>query len=238
MYLNNLKGYRNYFSNLAQTLLIPSPKEILNRNLTRQVEKMRINKLHGFKFLLAALAVIFSFSCFVTANTTSKANYARSNKIALQALSNKIKTDLGINDVNLKFEKVNQYSISKSKVGVKGNARYFINSEFVTPLTFDVQVNTADFSVVNINYDFEDADDTIAVGSPVEENITQRLIKQIGNKFKTSNIVISIDNLETVENQLKGTGEVRIGDFEWRRIEFDAVLNKKSVTSVKFKIQE
>lgn len=199
---------------------------------------MRINKLHGFKFLLAALAVILSFSCFVTANTTTKANYARSNKIALEALSNKIKTDLGIKDVNLKYEKVNQYSISKSKVGVKGNAKYFINSEFVAPLTFDVQVNMADFSVVNINYDFEDADDTIAVGSPVEENITQRLIKQIGNKFKTANVVISVDNLETVENQLKGTGEVRIGDFEWRRIEFDAVLNKKSVASVKFKIQE
>jgi hypothetical protein len=50
--------------------------------------------------------------------------------------------------------------------------------------------------------------------------------------------VISIDNLETLENQLKGTGEVRIGDFEWRRIEFDAALNKKGVGTVKYKIQE
>ena len=199
---------------------------------------MRTNKLHGFNFLLAILAAVLSFSGFAAANTASKANSARSSKIALEALSNKIKTDTGISDVSLKFEKVNQYSISKSTIGVKGDAKYFINSEFVTPLTFDVKVNTADFSVVNINYDFEDADDTIAVGSPVEENITQKLLKQIKNQHKTANVVISIDNLETLENQLKGTGEVRIGDFEWRRIEFDASLNKKGVGTVKYKIQE
>lgn len=199
---------------------------------------MRTNKLHGFNFLLAIMATVLSFSGFAAANTASKANSARSSKIALEALSNKIKTDTGISDVSLKFEKVNQYSISKSTIGVKGNAKYFINSEFVTPLTFDVKVNTADFSVVNINYDFEDADDTVAVGSPVEENITQKLLKQIKNQHKTANVVISIDNLETLENQLKGTGEVRIGDFEWRRIEFDAALNKKGVGTVKYKIQE
>ena len=199
---------------------------------------MRTNKLHGFNFLLAILATVLSFSGFAAANTASNSNYARSSKIALEALSNKIKTDTGISDVSLKFEKVNQYNISKSTIGVKGNAKYFINSEFVTPLTFDVKVNTADFSVVNINYDFEDADDTVAVGSPIEENITQKLLKQIKNQHKTANVVISIDNLETLENQLKGTGEVRIGDFEWRRIEFDASLNKKGVGTVKYKIQE
>lgn len=199
---------------------------------------MRTNKLHGFNFLLAILAAVLSFSGFAAANTVSKANSARSSKIALEALSNKIKTDTGISDVSLKFEKVNQYSISKSTIGVKGSAKYFISSEFVTPLTFDVKVNTADFSVVNINYDFEDADDTVAVGSEIEENVTQKLLKQIKNQHKTANVVISIDNLETLENQLKGTGEVRIGDFEWRRIEFDASLNKKSVGTVKYKIQE
>jgi hypothetical protein len=199
---------------------------------------MRTNKLHGFNFLLAILATVLSFSGFAAANTASNANYARSSKIVLEALSNKIKTDTGISDVSLKLEKVNQYSISKSTIGVKGSAKYFINSEFVTPLTFDVKVNTADFSVVNVNYDFEDADDTIAVGSPVEENITQKLLKQIKNQHKTANVVISIDNLEKLENQLKGTGEVRIGDFEWRRIEFDATLIKKGVGTVKYKIQE
>jgi len=199
---------------------------------------MRTNKLHGFNSLLAILAAVLTFSGFATANTASKANYARSSKIALEALSNKIKTDTGISDVSVKFEKVNQYNVSKSTIGVKGNAKYFINSEFVTPLTFDVKVDATTLRVVNINYDFEDADDTVAVGSPVEENITQKLLKQIGNQFKTANVVISIDNLETLENQLKGTGEVRIGDFEWRRIEFDATLIKKGVGRVKYKIQE
>jgi hypothetical protein len=199
---------------------------------------MRNNKLHGFNFLLGAISIVLSFSVFATANTNSTANAARSSQIALEALSNKIKSDTGIKDVSLKFEKVNQYNVSKSAIGVKGNARYFINSEFVAPLTFDVKVNTTDFSVANINYDFEDADDTVAVGSQIEENVTQKLLKQIGNQFKTANVVISIDNLETQENQLKGTGEVRIGDFEWRRIEFDAALNKKGVAAVKYKIQE
>lgn len=199
---------------------------------------MRTNKLHGFNFLLAILATVLSFSGFAAANTASNANSARSSKIALEALSNKIKTDTGNSDASLKFEKVNQYNASKSTIGVKGSAKYFINSEFVAPMTFDVKVNATDFSVVNVNYDFEDADDTIAVGSPVEENITQKLLKQIKNQHKTANVVISIDNLETLENQLKGTGEVRIGDFEWRRIEFDASLNKKGVGTVKYKIQE
>jgi hypothetical protein len=199
---------------------------------------MRTNKLHGFNFLTAILATVLSFSGFAAANTASNANSARSSKIALEALSNKIKTDTGISDVSLKFDKVNQYNISKSTIGVKGSAKYFINSEFVAPMTFDVKVNARDFSVVNVNYDFEDADDTVAVGSPVEENITQKLLKQIKNQHKTTNVVISIDNLETLENQLKGTGEVRIGDFEWRRIEFDAALNKKGVGTVKYKIQE
>lgn len=199
---------------------------------------MRTNKLHGFNFLLAILAAVLSFSGFAAANTASNANSARSSKIALEALSNKIKTDTGNSDASLKFEKVNQYNASKSTIGVKGSAKYFINSEFVAPMTFDVKVNATDFSVVNVNYDFEDADDTIAVGSPVEENITQKLLKQIKNQHKTANVVISIDNLETLENQLKGTGEVRIGDFEWRRIEFDASLNKKGVGTVKYKIQE
>ncbi|MDQ4120307.1 MAG: hypothetical protein M3209_02425 [Acidobacteriota bacterium] len=199
---------------------------------------MRINKLHGFNFLLAALTTILSFTVFAAASTVSNANYARSSQIALEALSNKIKSDSGVKDISLKFEKVNQYNASKSAIGVKGNARYFINSEFVAPLTFDVKLDAAKLNVLHINYDFEDADDTIAIGSPVEENITQRLLKQIGNQFKTANVVISIDNLETLENQLKGTGEVRIGDFEWRRIEFDAMLNKKGVAAVKYKIQE
>lgn len=199
---------------------------------------MRTNRLHGFKFLLAALATVLSFSGFTTANASTNANFERSNKIALEALSNKIKTDLGAKEVNLKYEKVNQYSISKSKIGVKGSAKYFINPEIATPLTFDVKVNTTDFSVANISYDFEDADDSVAVGSPIEENITQKLLKQIGNQFKTANIVISIDNLETLEKSLRGTGEVRIGDFEWHRIEFDAMLSKKGVTAVKYKIQE
>lgn len=198
---------------------------------------MKKNILHGFKFLVSVLAIVMSLSIFAFANA-STGNYERSNQIALEALSKKIKTDLGVSDIRLKYEKVNQYNISKSTIGVKGNAKYLINSEIFTPLSFDVKVNTADFTVADVVYDFEEASDALAAGSPFEERLTQKLLKQIGSEYKTTNVVISIDNLETLESGLRGTGEVRIGDFEWRRIEFDAALSKKGVAAVKYKIEK
>ena len=61
---------------------------------------------------------------------------------------------------------------------------------------------------------------------------------QISKDYSTTNIVISIDGFDAARlasNQTKyeGTGEVRIGDFEWRKIKFNVVLDSQSQTATK-----
>lgn len=198
---------------------------------------MGTKKLHGFKFVLFALTMILSFAGLADA---AGSNYKRSyDDVALKALTEKLKTDLGVGEVNVKFDKVNQYNVSKSRVGVKGVGKYFINSSEVTaPITFDVKVNTTNLSVADIVYDFEEVADAVAAGSAIEENVTQKLLKQLASDYKTENVTIAVDNLEPQENHLVGTGEIRIGDFEWHRIQFEVAVKQNGISELKYKIQD
>ena len=202
---------------------------------------MNTSKLNGFKFFLAALITIFSFSSFHTANASTNSS-ARIGDVALKAISEKLKSDLARTDASVKFSKVNRYNVSKSQVGLKGNGTAILDSGAETlPINFDVEIDVTNFSVARVDYNFAEADIAAAAfaAAALEENVTQKLLKQLAKDHKTDNVVVAIDGFDANNKQLKGIGEVRIGDFEWRKIQVDVSLNAKgSVSSVKYQLQD
>ena len=72
----------------------------------------------------------------------------------------------------------------------------------------------------------------------------KEIMKQISRDYKTREIVIAIDNFESsdsLENkvQYKGVGEVKIGEIQWSRINFNVVLNSdKTAAKIEYKIQK
>lgn len=63
----------------------------------------------------------------------------------------------------------------------------------------------------------------------------KELMKKISADYKTDSIVIAIDGFEVLQsadgNIYKGIGEIKIGEVEWSKINFDVLLdtaNKKA----------
>ena len=72
----------------------------------------------------------------------------------------------------------------------------------------------------------------------------KHLLKKIAADYKTENVVIAIDGFETEnasgnQKEYKGLAEIRVGDVEWQRIDFDVVLNgDKKAEKVEYKLRK
>lgn len=165
--------------------------------------------------------------------------------VAVKNLVQKLKTDFADDNVKLNLTSVTQYRISKNLIGLKGEGFCVLPDNNKLPIHFDVQIDKTKNSVLDIKYDFpeltansENAPET------TEEILMQELMKQISRDYKTTNIVVSIDNFEKtassdIQNEFSGQGEVRIGDFEWKRVDFNLSLNSqnKAAKMVKYKLR-
>jgi len=185
-----------------------------------------------FNIIIIVLAVFGATA--IQANASVKAD--RYKNAIVQKLTEKLRVDLADNSVEVKLNDVRDNEISKNQVDFDGKAlAVVINDKTELPFQFTAKVNLAKQSIENIDYKFVEAD---FAPSLAEDVLMKGLMTQISKDYDTTNIVIAIDGFEaakTASNQTKyeGTGEVRIGDLEWRKIKFNVVLDSESQTATK-----
>ncbi len=181
------------------------------------------------------LVLIFSVSAVFA--------FEKSKALSLleQNLSNRLKAELLTEKVTVKFTNIQQNELSNSEVYIIGDGLAVLPSEKTElPIKFKAEVNPVEEVVSDIEYAFVESD---YAPTTDEEFLMRHLLKKIAADYKTENVVIAIDGFET-ENaagsatEYKGMAEVRIGDVEWKRIDFDVVLNgKKEAAKVVYKLR-
>ena len=198
---------------------------------------------HTFKkinLMILALIAFAAFSIEAKANTNSNAGLKidRYKNAIIQKLTEKLRVDLADNNVEVRMSDVRNNEISNSRINFDGEALAVIKDDKTElPLQFTAKVNLNKQSVEDVDYKFVEASPEFAP-SEIQGNLMTTLMEQISKDYKTTNIVIAIDNFDTSkitsdQTKYEGTGEVRIGDFEWRRINFDVVLDSQNQTATK-----
>ena len=188
-------------------------------------------KLNIIIIVLALLA-----ATVIQANGSVKTD--RYKTAIVQKLTEKLRVDLADQTVQVKLNSVRDNEISKSRTDFDGQAlAVVVNDKTELPFQFTAQVNLNKQSIENIDYQFIEASSEFAP-SATEDSLMKELMTKISKDFDTTNIVISIDGFDTSrvtsrETKYEGIGEVRIGDFEWRKINFNVVLDSQSSTATK-----
>ncbi len=185
----------------------------------------QINFLSRKCFLILAVCLISSTSIFALSE--------KNQLLVTQNLSKKLQSDLANENLTVKLNNVEERKISANKVGLTGDAVCVLTEDNrQLPIEFEVTVNSANQSVLEVKYDFIATDSQFAP-SQNEEILMKELMGQISRDYKTQNIVIAIDGFENVgnpvgEKKFTGIGEVRIGGMIWNKIKFDVVLDAQT----------
>ena len=176
-------------------------------------------------FLILAVCLISASGVFALSE--------KDQLLVTQNLSKKLQSDLGNENVSVKLNNVEERKISANKVGLTGDAVCVLTVDNKQlPIEFEMTVNSANQSVLEVKYDFIATDSQFAP-SQNEEILMKELMGQISRDYKTQNIVIAIDGFESVgdtvgEKKFTGAGEVRIGGMIWNKIKFDVVLDAQT----------
>lgn len=193
--------------------------------------------MRNIKFLISNLLLVLLFSA--SAAFATEKNKALS--LLEQNLSNRLKAELLTEKVNVKFTKIQQNELSNSEVYIIGDGLAVLPSERTElPIKFKAEVNPVEEVVSDIEYTFVESE---YAPTTDEEFLMRHLLKKIAADYKTENVVIAIDGFETESSagsatEYKGMAEVRIGDVEWKRIDFDVVLDeKKEAAKVVYKLR-
>lgn len=180
-----------------------------------------------FFFLFAANTSLMATNNYVAG--VAKLSKAESVAIASKELSKKLQSDLVLKNVSLKFNKTERYIVSDNQIGIRGEGTARLDSDASDlPLNFDVKIDVSKHSALDVKYVFlnmEGAVDANSVLTP-EDQITEKLLKQLKQDYKTENIVVAIEYLndQTFENGDKGFnggGEVQVNGMGWRKFSFD-----------------
>lgn len=196
--------------------------------------------------LFAAIIFSFVFNAFaVPANDKNafgnKSETAFDYSQLINDLSQKLKNDLGENNLQVKIEAVEEKRLANNLVEVKGKAFCVLPKDKTQlPINFEARLDAAKTSVADVQYVFVESD---YAPSADEEILMRELMKQVSRDYKTDQITIAIDGFETSkaannQSNLKGIGEIKIGEVEWNKINFDVVLGadkkaKKIVYDIK-----
>jgi hypothetical protein len=192
------------------------------------------NGFRKFNIILIVLAILAAFSINATASIKSD----RYKNAIVQKLTEKLRADLSDQTVEIRLSEVRDNEVSKVRVNFDGQALAVVKDDQTElPFQFTANVNLSSQSVENIDYRFVEAKSAFAPAA-TEDSLMKGLMTQISKDYSTTNIVIAIDGFDAAmmtsnETKYEGTGEVRIGDFEWRKIKFNVVLNSQSQTATK-----
>lgn len=156
-------------------------------------------------------------------------------------LSDKLKADLAENNLKIEFGDVEEVIIANNLIEIKGQAFCILPTERTQlPINFKAKVNPIRKTVADVQYKFVESE---YAPSADEEILMRELMKQISRDYKTEQITIAIDGFDATQaadnqRQLKGMGEIKIGEVEWNKIKFDVVLNAdKKATKITYDIK-
>ncbi len=202
-----------------------------------------MNYQHTFKKInltILALMVFATLSINAKANNATNAGLKidRYKNAIIQKLAEKLRVDLADPNVEVRMNDVRNNEISSTRLNFDGEALAVVKDDKTElPLQFTAKVNLTNQSVEDVDYKFVESSPEFAP-SDVQGNLMTNLMTQISKDYKTTDIVIAIDNFDTSKtssDQMKyeGTGQVRIGDFEWRTINFNVVVDSQTQTATK-----
>lgn len=209
-------------------------KDIGGKNMSSQ--KLIINLK---KILALSIFVLFASSPLLAngGDAARAISIAKDESIAIasKSLSKKLQADLVLKTVSVKFNKAEQYYISNSLIGLKGEGTCRIDGEATDlPINFDVKIDVGKHNAADVRYVFLNS----GADSTVEDAVTEKLLQKMKSDFKTEDIVIAVDyvkeaTLEDGEEGFSGSGEVKLNGMIWRKVEFNAKAgNEKSDVSI------
>ncbi len=177
-------------------------------------------------FLFLVICLVFSSSALAIGENN--------HLLVTQNLSEKLQNDLADSNLTIKLNSVEEHKISGSEIELKGSATCLLTKQDnQLPLEFEIKVNPANQSVLDVKYNFVEASGDVYAPTSNEEILMKELMAKISRDYKTENIVIAIDAVEKMKgandaNKFLGVGEVRIGDMVWNKIKFDVVLDAET----------
>lgn len=190
--------------------------------------------MKNFKLAFTNFLLVLTFSAVsIFANNSIDSN-DKDVALITQNLSAKLKADLVSNNVSVVFKTIEKTQVSNTETLVKGDALAIVpNDNTQLPLKFEAKVNPVAEVVDDVAYAFVESN---YAPSTDEEFLMKHLLKKIAADYKTEEVVIAIDGFETeaaAQNQkeYKGTAEIRVGEVEWKKINFDVTLNAKNEAS-------
>ena len=196
-----------------------------------------IKSIFSLSLIAAVVLSLITFSNVFQVSAENNTYLENSNadySAVAVSLSNKLKTDLAINDLSVRLKNVEESEITTQEIVVKGEAICILpNENTQLPLQFEAKLKKANNSFEDVKYVFVEEN---YAPSTNEEVLMKELMKQISTDYKTEQITIAIDDFESTtlnDNQrsVKGLGEVRVGDLVWSKITFDVVINKNNQAS-------
>src|SRR6476620_11516489 len=115
----------------------------------------------NFKRLFSLmLFVLFAANTSLLANTGDAAGKARIGReesitIATRGLSKKLQTDLVLKEISVKFNKAEQYFVSNTQIGLRGEGTCRLDGEANDlPINFDVKIDVTKHAAAEVNYVF------------------------------------------------------------------------------------
>jgi len=191
-------------------------------------------KMKNFKFAFTNFLLVLTFSTISIFASNFNIDSDKDVALITQNLSAKLKADLVSNNVSVVFKTVEKTQVSNTETIVKGDALAIVpNDNTQLPLKFEAKINPVAEVVNDVAYEFVESN---YAPSTDEEFLMKHLLKKIAADYKTEEVVIAIDGFDTqnsIENQkeYKGTAEIRVGEVEWKKINFDVMLNARNEAS-------
>ncbi len=205
------------------------------------------NGFGKLNILLVCLMALAAFSVQAKPGDSINANLKieRYKNVIVQKLTEKLRVDLADKTVDIRISDVQNNQNSKNQIDFNGTALAVVNDDKTSlPFEFTAKVNLNNQRVEDVSYKFVEATSEFAP-SLAEDTLMKELMTEISKDYQTTNIVIALDGFETNkptpnEVNYEGTGEVRIGDFEWRKIKFNVRLDSQSqsATKVSYELQK
>jgi hypothetical protein len=182
-----------------------------------------------FKSVSVSL-ILFLAASVVWANNNKFAN-DKAVSLVTQNLAARLKAELAQENLSLELMRVQKTALSKNEMLLTGNAFCILKEENTQlPISFEAKVNLSKQAVDAVVFDFLEGEFVPAYD---EEILTKNLLKQISRDYKTNSVVIALDGFEASENlsnqkEFKGSAEVKIGEVEWKRIDFDVLMTREN----------
>lgn len=212
----------------------------------------KITNLLLIKSLLLILFVSFTnVSAWSGTNDTNpKAMAEKGYSVAVKRLTAELQHTFNDKTVSFKLTNLRNDKVNKEVIKVEGEGLAVFNTKTDNlPLHFSFSTDAKGQTVENLDYQFLEADvsvadsNTIDAPDKVESTLMREIMKQIHKDYKTTEIVIAIDDFQKVDpkrNVYQGSGEVRVGSMIWKQIEFNVKLDDKNeeAKDVDYKIEK